>query len=92
MDNLAIHFLHDDEQLVTQEAVNKLVFNNTGANDEAQLEALAEHANTEYEDVCKRKTHFQIYPGRCMGNHNIPGRCDGGCGKRECKVSIFCYT
>ena len=43
MDNLAIHFLNDDEQLVTQEAVNKLVFNNTGANDEAQLEALAEH-------------------------------------------------
>ena len=43
MDNLSIHFLNDDEQLVTQEAVNKLVFNNTGANDEAQLVALAEH-------------------------------------------------
>ena len=49
MDNLAIHFLNDDEQLATQEAVNKLVFNNTGANDdagaadEAPLEALAEH-------------------------------------------------
>ena len=43
MDNLSIHFLNDDEQLATQEAVNKLVFNNTGANDEAQLEALAEH-------------------------------------------------
>ena len=27
MDNLAIHFLNDDEQLVTQEAVNKLIFN-----------------------------------------------------------------
>ena len=38
MDNLAIHFLNDDEQLATQEAVNKLVFNNTGANDEAQLD------------------------------------------------------
>ncbi len=25
MDNLAIHFLNDDEQLVTQEAVNKLI-------------------------------------------------------------------
>lgn len=33
-----------------------------------------------------------IYPGRCMGNYNIPGRCDRGCGKRECKVPIFCYT
>ena len=30
MDNLSIHFLNDDEQLATQEAVNKLVFNNTG--------------------------------------------------------------
>ena len=27
MDNLAIHFLNDDEQLVTQEAVSKLIFN-----------------------------------------------------------------
>lgn len=27
MDNLAIHFLNEDEQLVTQEAVNKLIFN-----------------------------------------------------------------
>lgn len=27
MDNIAIHFLNDDEQLVTQEAVNKLIFN-----------------------------------------------------------------
>ncbi|PNV62800.1 hypothetical protein C0033_07190 [Clostridium sp. chh4-2] len=27
MDNLAIHFLNGDEQLVTQEAVNKLIFN-----------------------------------------------------------------
>lgn len=27
MDNLAIHFLNDEEQLVTQEAVNKLIFN-----------------------------------------------------------------
>lgn len=27
MDNLAIHFLNNDEQLVTQEAVNKLIFN-----------------------------------------------------------------
>ena len=43
MDNLAIHFLNDDEQLATQEAVSKLGFNNTGANDEAQLVALAEH-------------------------------------------------
>ena len=27
MDNLAIHFLNDEEQLITQEAVNKLIFN-----------------------------------------------------------------
>ncbi|MBT9778008.1 hypothetical protein GPL15_16025 [Clostridium sp. MCC353] len=27
MDNLAIHFLNDDEQPVTQEAVSKLIFN-----------------------------------------------------------------